>query len=234
MKWFPYTLMPVAAMVAPAAYANIYLSPEQAQKLMFADTKLTPTTIQLTDAQRNTMQEKSSVHEPFKTDRIWRTPDGSYFVIDEVVGKHEFIKYAVGINADGTVRQVEIMEYTESYGYEVRDESWRRQFVGKTAASPIKLNNDIKNVSGATLSCKHIADGVKRVGALGHLQAFFRSRLSAGAVHRGVHAILEHVTRPEDQDAARIDGHFFTGLRIASDAAALLAHGERTEGRQLD
>ena len=28
---------------------------------------------------------------------------------------------------------------------------------------PIKVNKDIDNIIGATLSCKHLADGVKRV-----------------------------------------------------------------------
>ena len=119
--------------------------------------------LRLTDAIRATMEGRSSVHEPFKADRIWRTPDCSFFIIDEVIGKHEHIKYAIGINVDGAVREIEIMEYTESYGYEVRNESWRKQFVGKTASMPIKLNKDIDNISGATLSCKHLADGVKRV-----------------------------------------------------------------------
>ena len=105
---------------------------------MFGDVKFTPVTIQLTDATRVTMEERSSVHEPFKADHIWRTPDGSFFIIDEVIGKHEHIKYAIGINIDGAVREIEIMEYTESYGYEVRNESWRKQFVGKTAIMPIK------------------------------------------------------------------------------------------------
>jgi hypothetical protein len=39
----------------------------------------------------------------------------------------------------------------------------RKQFAGKTAAAPLKLERDIRNISGATLSCRHIADGVKRV-----------------------------------------------------------------------
>jgi uncharacterized protein with FMN-binding domain len=45
----------------------------------------------------------------------------------------------------------------------VRDGAWRAQFVGKSAASPLQLNVDIKNISGATLSSKHITDGVKRI-----------------------------------------------------------------------
>lgn len=146
-----------------SAYAKVYLDTTQAQAQMFGTSKLTPVSIQLSDQVQATMQERSSVHEPFKPDRIWRATDGSYFVIDEVVGKHEHIKYAVGINPDGTVKLIEIMEYNESYGDEVRQLTWRTQFVGKTSADAIKLNKDIQNISGATLSCKHLADGVKRV-----------------------------------------------------------------------
>jgi len=55
------------------------------------------------------------------------------------------------------------LEYNESYGGQVRDESWRQQFVGKTSSSPLALNKDIKNISGATLSSRHVTDGVKRI-----------------------------------------------------------------------
>ena len=95
--------------------------------------------------------------------RAWKVAGGGYFIVDEVVGKHEFISYAIGLNADGSVRQIEIMDYRESYGYQIRDAEWRKQFAGKTAAAPLKLDRDIRNISGATLSCRHIADGVKRI-----------------------------------------------------------------------
>lgn len=80
-----------------------------------------------------------------------------------MVGKHEFITYAVALNANGSVREIEIMDYRESYGYEVRNPEWRKQFVGKTTADPLLLNEDIRNISGATLSSRHVTDGVKRV-----------------------------------------------------------------------
>lgn len=93
----------------------------------------------------------------------FRASSGGIVVIDRVLGKHEYIKYAVGITAAGTVKRIEILEYNESYGYEVREASWRSQFVGKSASSPLQLNVDIKNISGATLSAKHITDGVRRL-----------------------------------------------------------------------
>lgn len=166
MRWTPFLAAPAAVIITVPAHAAVYFSAEQAQQAMFPGATLSQFPVQLSDAQRRTMYDRSGVHEPFDANRIWRASTGGWFVIDEVVGKHEHIKYAVAIGADGAVRNIEIMEYNESYGYEVRDASWRQQFVGKTPSSSLKFGSDIKNISGATLSCKHIADGVKRVLAM--------------------------------------------------------------------
>ena len=91
---------------------------------------------------------------------------GGWFIVDKVIGKHELITYAVGVDADGSVRSIEILEYLESYGGQIRYADWRRQFAGKTAADPLKLEQDIRNISGATLSCRHVTEGVKRLLAL--------------------------------------------------------------------
>ena len=76
------------------------------------------------------------------------------------------VTYAVALSPSGSILGIEILEYVESYGYEVAEPEWRKQFIGKTINDPIKLNQDIQNISGATLSCKHITDGVKRVTVL--------------------------------------------------------------------
>ena len=86
-----------------------------------------------------------------------------YLVVDKVVGKHEFITYAVSFSPDLEVRAVEILDYRETYGYEIRRAAWRDQFLGKTSKDKLKLDDDIKNISGATLSSRHIADGVRRL-----------------------------------------------------------------------
>lgn len=88
---------------------------------------------------------------------------GSWLLIDEVVGKHEMITNAAALSSTGNVLGIEILEYVESYSYEVAEPQWRKQFVGKTVNDPIKLNYDIQNIGGAILSCKHITDGVKRI-----------------------------------------------------------------------
>lgn len=165
MRWQPFIAAPMA-IISMAAVGNTYLSAEQAQQTIFPGAKLTKMTFALTAEQRSSLRSRTGVYEPFKEDGIWTVEGGGFFVIDQVVGKHEMITYAVGINSDGSVKQVEILEYRESYGYEIRNATWRQQFIGKTSASPVKLNQDIANLTGATLSCKHVTDGVRRVLAV--------------------------------------------------------------------
>jgi hypothetical protein len=85
------------------------------------------------------------------------------FVVDRVIGKHLYIDYAVALDPTGRVSRVEILEYRESYGGEVRSPSWLAQFVGKSNSSNVKVGNDIRNISGATLSSLHLTEGVKRI-----------------------------------------------------------------------
>lgn len=155
--------LPIIVAISTSAYATTYFTTEQALQAMFPGKVLTPAFVTLTDAQASSIEKATDVNVRNKEIKVWKVTDGGWFILDEVVGKHEFITYAVGLNADGSVKLIEIMDYKESYGYGVRDESWRKQFVGKTSADPLKLNHDIVNISGATLSSKHIADGVNRV-----------------------------------------------------------------------
>ena len=104
MQWKPaatLALMPVAALIAPAvAHAKIYVSVEETQQRLFPGEKLTPNPVVLTEAQREKMRDLSSVREPFRGERVWKTAKGDWFIVDEVVGKHEMVKYALAINAD--------------------------------------------------------------------------------------------------------------------------------------
>lgn len=165
MRWEPFIAAPLVV-VSTASWSNVYFSTEQAQQAMFPSGKFTQVALSFTQEQRDALRGRSGVYEPFQENRVWSVEGQGFFVIDQVVGKHELITYAVGLNCDGSVKQIEILEYRETYGSEVRNAAWRRQFVGKTASSPVKLNQDITNITGATLSSKHITDGVRRVLAV--------------------------------------------------------------------
>ena len=160
---FAFIALPLSALVAPSAFAVQYLTVEQAQKAIFPGKTFTPAPVKLTNTQRKAIEQAGGVRVLRDEQQVWRVSGGGWFIIDEVVGKHEFITYAAGLTADGSVKHIEIMDYRETYGGQIRDQKWRAQFVGKTSKSTLKLDSDIKNISGATLSCRHIADGVKRL-----------------------------------------------------------------------
>jgi hypothetical protein len=160
---FTFIALPISALIAPSAFAVQYLNVEQAQNTIFPGKTFTFAPVSLTSAQKKAIETASGVRVLSDKQQVWRVSGGGWFIVDQVVGKHEFITYALGLNADGSVKQIEIMDYRETYGYQIRDEKWRSQFVGKTSRSPLKLDGDIKNISGATLSCRHVTDGVKRL-----------------------------------------------------------------------
>ena len=160
-----------ACAAAPtSAFAVEYMSAEQAARSMFPDAdRLEPRELLLDAAQLQALAARGinarSVRWPVTIARRGAASLG-YVVTDAVVGKFELIGYAVGIGLDGAVTQVEILSYRESHGGEIRLPAWRRQFAGKTADSPIRVGEDIANISGATLSCSHVTDGVRRIVAI--------------------------------------------------------------------
>jgi len=160
-----------AAATAPSsAFAVDYLSAEQAAKLMFPDAdafearQVTLDAAQLQQLDAQGVRGRSARWPVSVAKRGGATL--GFVVSDEVIGKVELISYAVGIALDGSIKQVEILSYRESHGFEVRLPAWRKQFVGKGAASALRVGDDIANISGATLSCTHVTDGVRRIVAV--------------------------------------------------------------------
>ncbi len=158
-----WSLTPAVLAATTSGYAATYLTVEQAQAALFPGATLVPAAISLTPTQRAEIEKASGVRVRSAKLMAWKVPAGGWFIVDDVIGKHEFITYAVGLAVAGAVRDVEIMDYRESYGGEVRNEKWRAQFAGKTTAGSPKLGQNIKNISGATLSCRHITEGVARL-----------------------------------------------------------------------
>lgn len=85
-----------------------------------------------------------------------------YALLDEENGQHLPISFAVKLSPGGSVERQEVMVYRERYGDEVRDPRFRQQFVGKTAADPLRPGEEVIAVSGATISSRAMALGVRR------------------------------------------------------------------------
>lgn len=168
--WF----LPMAAIVAPA-FAVDYLSVNQAQKALFPSAEqFVEYPTNLSKDEKKLIKKRSGVRQRQDQQPIWKVMADDqlqgWFIVDDVIGKHEYITYAVAISPQGEVMGVDIMSYRETHGGEVRDEAWREHFVGKTVESTLKLDEDIPNISGATLSSRNITDGVKRLLVLHNIK----------------------------------------------------------------
>lgn len=157
-----------AALFPFRARAERYVEPDEAARLIFSDAdEVVPFTIELTKEQIKEIKKRSGMRvrkpriEGFEMRRGGVSLGRIY--IDNVIGKHEYITYAAGIGDAGAVRGVEIIEYRETWGFEIRELVWRGQFKGKTLQDPVKLGKDVENISGATLSCRNVTDGVRRL-----------------------------------------------------------------------
>jgi Na+-translocating ferredoxin:NAD+ oxidoreductase RnfG subunit len=168
VQWLP---LPVLLTLGVSASATQYATPEEAARRCFPDaTAFKEGSVQLDPDEMRAVAQAAGL--PARS-AAWRTmvamkgdaPLG-IVVFDAVLGKFELIDYAVGLGTDGKVRNVEILAYRESHGYEVRLPTWRKQFVGKGVEARLRSGEDIANISGATLSSTSITDGVRRIVAV--------------------------------------------------------------------
>jgi Na+-translocating ferredoxin:NAD+ oxidoreductase RnfG subunit len=196
ISYFVVLLLGLSAGVNRSA-AEQFVSFAEAKILCYTNaTRFEDVQFRLSLADRKAIESASGVKVRNSEARLAKAWSNSAVLgtiwLDHVVGKHELIDYVVAISPEGKVTQVEILEYREHYGGQIRQADWRAQFKGKTAEAPLRLGRDIYNISGATLSCRHVTEGVKRVLAtFQHL----RGQLLQPAADNGV---PHSATRPQD------------------------------------
>jgi len=154
--------------------AKVYFTPEQAQKVCFPKADRFERKIARFSAeQMKEIKKACGVEVQIPGTRYAMAWQGKKLigvvVFDYVLGKSEVIDYCVALMPDGEVKQIEVLRYRESHGYEIRRPGWRRQFEKKTSTSKLRLHDDIANITGATISCRNITAGVKRVLMTWHL-----------------------------------------------------------------
>jgi hypothetical protein len=151
--------------------ATEYLSVEGAQKALFPQADhFTEVVLSLSAAQRERVAALAGPQPPHRSLRAWRAAQGDvtlgHVFVDEVIGKEDFITYAVAIDATGRLSAPEVLAYRESHGGEIRSAAWRQQFAGRQGLDQLRVQTDIKNIAGATLSCQHVTEGVRWIAAL--------------------------------------------------------------------
>ena len=159
--------------------AQVYLTVEQAPRAVFPEAdSVERKDITVTPAMAQKLKQlaapaKPTIWEPSYISFVARKQQKiiGYAVICEEIGRHRPITFIVAVTPEGKVRDAAIMAYREPQGDEVRHKSFLGQFAGKALKNPIMPHQDIQNISGATLSVRALARGVRK--ALAVIQAAY-------------------------------------------------------------
>ena len=158
-----------------SAWSAVFMEAEQAMRLLMPDADQYMTvTMALTQAQMDQMSTQIGRKMPIHfSPKVWACMrEGQrigWFMTDRVIGKYDLIDFAVAFDGQGRNAGLEILAYRESHGGEIRQTAWRQQFKGRIGPGGLRFGTDIRNISGATLSCQHVTEGVQRLSALTRL-----------------------------------------------------------------
>lgn len=149
-------------------HAEVFLTEDEALKLMFPKSnRIRKDVIRLTSEKKTQIEERIGWKFPEESFEVYIGETGAqidgYALIQNTIGKHKHMTYMVGVDNTGACTDVELLVFREAKGSEVRTKRFNVQYEGKTVHDPIRINKDIINISGATMSVRSISAGVKRV-----------------------------------------------------------------------
>ena len=170
------TASAVMAVSAVPASGEVYLNEAQALAIVLGERAVVRKEQKtLDDALRTKLERSSNLRFPESSYTFFiAARDGQaekYAIQMNEIGKTEPITFMVGMSPEGKVTDVVIMVFRENRGWEVKEKRFLNQFRGKTLHNSIRVDEDIINYTGATLSSKAVARGVKR--ALFLLNTFY-------------------------------------------------------------
>ncbi len=169
--WPAAVMFAALAPVTPVVCAADYLSVDAARAAIFPQADaFEEIALALDPAQRAALLARAGPQPVHGVIRVFRATRAGVLLghvfIDEVIGRQSLIGYALGIDAQGAIGELAIMAYRESHGGEIRNAAWRAQFAHRNDLAQLEFRKDIKNISGATLSCEHVTQGVRWLLAL--------------------------------------------------------------------
>jgi Na+-translocating ferredoxin:NAD+ oxidoreductase RnfG subunit len=86
-----------------------------------------------------------------------------YMYLGIAPSRADFFDYMVIFKPDLYVMSVQVLVYREDYGGEIGSKRWLKQFVGKSNGEQMEFEKDIQNIGGATISCRSITNGIKKL-----------------------------------------------------------------------
>ena len=148
--------------------AEVFLTEENAVKLMFPKSeRIKKELLRIPTDKKMTIEERIGWKFPEDAFDVYIGETGTqvdgYALVQHTIGKHKPMTYMVGVDARGHVSNVELLVFREARGSEVRTKRFNVQYEGKTVLDPVRINKDIINISGATMSVRSMTAGIKRV-----------------------------------------------------------------------
>jgi len=86
-----------------------------------------------------------------------------YYYFGQAYGKADYFDFIVIFDNDLLISKIKILVYREDHGGEVGSRRWLKQFIGTTANTQLKYQEDIAAISGATISAKSITNQVNKL-----------------------------------------------------------------------
>jgi len=149
-------------------HAEVFMTEEDAVKIMLAKSeRVRKEVIRLSQEKKDVIEQRIGWKFPEESFELYIGETGDkidgYAMVNNTIGKHKHMTYMVGIDNRGACTDVELLVFREAKGSEVRRKRFNAQYEGKTVFDPIRINKDIINITGATMSVRSISAGVKRV-----------------------------------------------------------------------
>ena len=164
-------------------HLEIYFTEDEAARVMFPDSdNIRGETLTLTAEQKSFVEKVIGWEFPESTFNVFigetQGKIDGYAVIQNTIGKHRPITYMVGVTPTGECMNFEVLVYREARGNEIATKRFNYQYQGKTIGDPVRINRDIINITGATMSVRSASAGVKRVLVL--VNEFYLKPLGLG------------------------------------------------------
>lgn len=156
---------------ADSYISQVYLTEEQALQEVFPHCdEILFNVVPLTKEEKSQLQNrlKRKIYEEFfvvymgmKSGEVT-----GYAIITEEIGKFHPYTFIVSVDLKGKIDKIAILVYRESRGSEIAKKRFLYQFKGKSLKNKIRINKDIINISGATMSVVTMCKGVKKILAV--------------------------------------------------------------------
>jgi hypothetical protein len=165
-------------------HAEVFLNEEQALEALLPNSqRIRKEVLHLRPEQKALVESRIGWKFPEESFDVYIGESGAdidgYAMLHNTIGKHKPMTYMVGVDKKGKVLGVELLVFRESRGSEVGKKRFNYQYEGKTVFDPVRINRDIINISGATMSVRSMSAGVKRVLVL--IDEFYLKPIGLGS-----------------------------------------------------